>query len=59
MIVGSRQGRPNLPSTGYPFCPGGTEAPFTQISDDAPPSQDVCVTPEQAEYNASHYSSIK
>lgn len=41
-----------------PEKPGGTEAPFTQISDDAPP-QDVCVTPEQAEYNASHYSSIK
>ena len=27
MIVGSRQGRPNLPETGCPFCPGGTEAP--------------------------------
>ncbi len=27
VIVGSRQGRPNLPRTGCPFCPGGTEAP--------------------------------
>jgi len=27
VIVGSRQGRPNLPSTGCPFCPGGLEAP--------------------------------
>src|SRR3954465_7500683 len=26
-IVGARQGRPNLPSTGCPFCPGGLEAP--------------------------------
>jgi UDPglucose--hexose-1-phosphate uridylyltransferase len=27
VIVGSRQGRPNLPMTGCPFCPGGAEAP--------------------------------
>jgi UDPglucose--hexose-1-phosphate uridylyltransferase len=26
-VVGSRQGRPNLPSAGCPFCPGGLEAP--------------------------------
>lgn len=26
-VVGSRQSRPNLPSTGCPFCPGGLEAP--------------------------------
>lgn len=26
-IVGTRQGRPNLPSTGCPFCVGGLEAP--------------------------------
>jgi UDPglucose--hexose-1-phosphate uridylyltransferase len=26
-IVGSRQGRPNLPDTGCPFCVGGLEAP--------------------------------
>ncbi len=26
-IVGSRQGRPNLPTSGCPFCPGGLEAP--------------------------------
>ena len=26
-VVGSRQGRPNLPSSGCPFCPGGLEAP--------------------------------
>src|SRR3954471_24446187 len=26
-IVATRQGRPNLPSTGCPFCPGGREAP--------------------------------
>src|SRR3954471_4632404 len=26
-IVRARQGRPNLPSTGCPFCPGGLEAP--------------------------------
>jgi len=26
-IVAARQGRPNLPSTGCPFCPGGREAP--------------------------------
>ena len=26
-VVGSRQARPNLPSTGCPFCPGGVEAP--------------------------------
>ena len=26
-VVGSRQDRPNLPSTGCPFCPGGLEAP--------------------------------
>jgi UDPglucose--hexose-1-phosphate uridylyltransferase len=26
-VVGSRQGRPNLPSIGCPFCPGGLEAP--------------------------------
>jgi len=26
-IVGTRQTRPNLPSTGCPFCPGGLEAP--------------------------------
>ncbi len=26
-VVGSRQARPNLPSTGCPFCPGGLEAP--------------------------------
>jgi UDPglucose--hexose-1-phosphate uridylyltransferase len=26
-IVASRQGRPNLPAAGCPFCPGGTEAP--------------------------------
>lgn len=26
-IVASRQARPNLPSTGCPFCPGGLEAP--------------------------------
>jgi UDPglucose--hexose-1-phosphate uridylyltransferase len=25
--VGSRQARPNLPSSGCPFCPGGLEAP--------------------------------
>ena len=27
VIVGSRQGRPNLPASGCPFCPGGIEAP--------------------------------
>jgi UDPglucose--hexose-1-phosphate uridylyltransferase len=27
VIVGSRQSRPNLPSQGCPFCPGGLEAP--------------------------------
>ena len=27
MIVGARQSRPNLPSSGCPFCPGGIEAP--------------------------------
>jgi UDPglucose--hexose-1-phosphate uridylyltransferase len=27
VVVESRQGRPNLPSTGCPFCPGGLEAP--------------------------------
>ncbi|CAB4733405.1 unannotated protein [freshwater metagenome] len=27
VIVGSRQGRPNLPASGCPFCPGGLEAP--------------------------------
>ena len=26
-VVGSRQDRPNLPSAGCPFCPGGLEAP--------------------------------
>ena len=26
-FVGGRQARPNLPSTGCPFCPGGLEAP--------------------------------
>jgi UDPglucose--hexose-1-phosphate uridylyltransferase len=26
-IVGARQGRPNLPDAGCPFCPGGLEAP--------------------------------
>ncbi len=26
-VVGSRQGRPNLPVQGCPFCPGGLEAP--------------------------------
>lgn len=26
-IVGHRQGRPNLPAEGCPFCPGGLEAP--------------------------------
>jgi UDPglucose--hexose-1-phosphate uridylyltransferase len=26
-VVGTRQKRPNLPSTGCPFCPGGLEAP--------------------------------
>src|SRR5207249_688644 len=26
-VVGSRQVRPNLPSAGCPFCPGGLEAP--------------------------------
>ncbi|MEZ5141391.1 MAG: galactose-1-phosphate uridylyltransferase [Acidimicrobiales bacterium] len=26
-IVAKRQGRPNLPSSGCPFCPGGLEAP--------------------------------
>ena len=26
-VVGTRQGRPNLPSTGCPFCVGGLEAP--------------------------------
>jgi UDPglucose--hexose-1-phosphate uridylyltransferase len=26
-VVGTRQERPNLPSTGCPFCPGGLEAP--------------------------------
>ena len=26
-VVGSRQDRPNLPSTTCPFCPGGLEAP--------------------------------
>lgn len=26
-VVGSRQTRPNLPSVGCPFCPGGLEAP--------------------------------
>ena len=26
-IVAARQGRPNLPSSGCPFCPGGVEAP--------------------------------
>lgn len=27
VVVGSRQGRPNRPSAGCPFCPGGLEAP--------------------------------
>lgn len=27
VVVGTRQGRPNLPSSGCPFCPGGVEAP--------------------------------
>jgi UDPglucose--hexose-1-phosphate uridylyltransferase len=27
VIVGGRQGRPNNPTTGCPFCPGGLEAP--------------------------------
>jgi UDPglucose--hexose-1-phosphate uridylyltransferase len=27
VVTGSRQGRPNLPSTGCPFCVGGLEAP--------------------------------
>lgn len=27
VIVGARQARPNLPTTGCPFCPGGLEAP--------------------------------
>lgn len=27
VIVSSRQGRPNLPAQGCPFCPGGLEAP--------------------------------
>ena len=27
VIVGSRQSRPNLPTSGCPFCPGGLEAP--------------------------------
>lgn len=27
VVVGSRQKRPNLPSEGCPFCPGGLEAP--------------------------------
>ena len=27
VIVGARQGRPNLPSSDCPFCPGGIEAP--------------------------------
>lgn len=27
VVVGSRQGRPNLPSAGCPFCVGGLEAP--------------------------------
>ncbi len=26
-VVGARQARPNLPSSGCPFCPGGLEAP--------------------------------
>jgi UDPglucose--hexose-1-phosphate uridylyltransferase len=26
-VVGTRQARPNLPSAGCPFCPGGVEAP--------------------------------
>lgn len=26
-VVGARQARPNLPSTGCPFCPGGLESP--------------------------------
>ena len=26
-VVGTRQARPNLPSSGCPFCPGGLEAP--------------------------------
>jgi UDPglucose--hexose-1-phosphate uridylyltransferase len=27
VVVGSRQGRPNIPVEGCPFCPGGLEAP--------------------------------
>ena len=27
VVVASRQGRPNLPESGCPFCPGGLEAP--------------------------------
>ncbi|MFM7616914.1 MAG: galactose-1-phosphate uridylyltransferase [Actinomycetes bacterium] len=27
LVVGHRQGRPNLPTTDCPFCPGGLEAP--------------------------------
>jgi UDPglucose--hexose-1-phosphate uridylyltransferase len=27
VVVAARQGRPNLPSSGCPFCPGGQEAP--------------------------------
>ncbi len=27
VITGSRQGRPNLPTSGCPFCVGGLEAP--------------------------------
>ncbi|HSL57456.1 MAG TPA: hypothetical protein VK866_06405 [Acidimicrobiales bacterium] len=32
VIVGSRQARPNLPSSGCPFCPGGLEAPEPYVT---------------------------
>ncbi|HEY4376006.1 MAG TPA: hypothetical protein VGM93_02565 [Acidimicrobiales bacterium] len=31
-VVGTRQGRPNLPSAGCPFCVGGTEAPEPYVT---------------------------
>jgi len=32
VIVGARQSRPNLPSSGCPFCPGGLEAPEPYVT---------------------------
>ncbi len=45
VIVGSRQARPNLPSTSCPFCPGGLEAPeATTTSSGSPTAGPPCPT---------------